>query len=224
VRLLDLNPFEPVGINAQAMRFIDVFLLHCLLSDSPDDTPQEIAELASNQHLTAARGREPGLNLLRNGRELQLTDWGEELLQAFVPIARSLDAAHGSSDYSAAVRAAQATLHDASALPSSRVLAAMAAGHDNSFVAFSREHSLQTRQALLELPWQPAQQARFEALARQSLADQKKIEAADTMPFEIFRQDYVSPKRLGLPTGPALQHVAPDQGDAQHQREPSHQG
>jgi len=35
------------------MRFIDVFLLHCLLSDSPSDTPQEIAELARNQHLTA---------------------------------------------------------------------------------------------------------------------------------------------------------------------------
>jgi glutamate--cysteine ligase len=35
VRLMDLDPFEPVGINAQTMRFLDVFLLHCLLSDSP---------------------------------------------------------------------------------------------------------------------------------------------------------------------------------------------
>ena len=223
VRLLDLNPFEPVGINAQTMRFIDVFLLHCLLSDSPSDTPQEIAELARNQHLTAARGREPGLNLLRNGRELPLTEWGAELLQAFAPIAQALDAAHGSIDYSAAVRAAAAALRDASALPSSRVLATMAAAHDNSFVGFSRERSLQTRQVLLGLPWQPAQQARFEAMARKSLEDQKKIEAADTMPFEVFRQNYVSFQRLGLPTRAAPQDVAPDQGNAQHQREPSHQ-
>ena len=63
VRLLDLDPFVPVGITAQTMRFIDVFLLHCLLADSPPDTPQEITELAHNQHRTAASGREPGLRL-----------------------------------------------------------------------------------------------------------------------------------------------------------------
>jgi glutamate--cysteine ligase len=35
VRLLDLDPFVPVGIKAQTLRFLDVFLLHCLLADSP---------------------------------------------------------------------------------------------------------------------------------------------------------------------------------------------
>ncbi len=65
VRLLDLNPFVATGITAQTMRFLDVFLLHCLLSDSPPDTPQEIAALGRNQHKTAAFGREPGLVLER---------------------------------------------------------------------------------------------------------------------------------------------------------------
>src|SRR4029434_5691570 len=45
VRLMELDPFVPVGIKAQTMRFLDVFLLHCLLTDSPDDTPAEIAAL-----------------------------------------------------------------------------------------------------------------------------------------------------------------------------------
>jgi glutamate--cysteine ligase len=58
VRLMDLNPFEPIGIDAMTLRFLDVFLLHCLLADSPPDTPSEIRELAQNQHLTAARGRQ----------------------------------------------------------------------------------------------------------------------------------------------------------------------
>src|SRR5687768_7823241 len=70
VRLMDLDPFERLGINASTMRFLDVFLLHCLLADSPPDTREEIAELAHNQNLTAARGREPGLKLLRAGREV----------------------------------------------------------------------------------------------------------------------------------------------------------
>ncbi|MFN3495523.1 MAG: glutamate--cysteine ligase, partial [Hydrogenophaga sp.] len=39
VRLMDLDPFETLGIAAPTMRFLDVFLLHCLLSNSPPDTP-----------------------------------------------------------------------------------------------------------------------------------------------------------------------------------------
>ncbi|MFY7855005.1 MAG: glutamate--cysteine ligase, partial [Rubrivivax sp.] len=80
VRCMDLDPFEPVGIQARTMRFLDVFLLHCLLSDSPPDTPEEIAALARNQQRTATRGREPGLRLERAGREVTLQAWGEEIL------------------------------------------------------------------------------------------------------------------------------------------------
>jgi len=39
-------------------------------------------------------------------------------------------------------------------------------------------------------------QTRLERLARQSVVEQQRIEAADTVPFEEFRQQYVSPQRL----------------------------
>src|SRR5437868_8994951 len=152
VRLMDLDPFEPVGINAQTMRVLDVFLLHCLLTDSPPDTREEIADLAHNQHLTAARGREPGLQLRRAGRDATLTDWGAELLEQFVPIAAALDAAHGGTQHAEAVRAAEAALRDPAVLPSARVLEAMKA-HDDSFVGFVRARSEQTRETLLALPF-----------------------------------------------------------------------
>ncbi|WP_141286858.1 glutamate--cysteine ligase, partial [Ideonella azotifigens] len=80
VRCMDLDPFEPAGIGAQTSHFLDAFLLHCLLSDSPQDTPEEVAALARNQHRTAARGREPGLLLERGEQTLTLTDWAAELL------------------------------------------------------------------------------------------------------------------------------------------------
>ncbi|MEO8020803.1 glutamate--cysteine ligase [Polaromonas sp.] len=198
VRLMDLDPFEPVGITAQTMRFLDVFLLHCLLSDSPPDTPQEIAELKHNQHHTAARGRQPGLLLRRAGKEVSLTSWGAEVVAQCAPIAAALDAAHGGTQYSDTLVAAESALLDASTLPSARVLQAMARDFDNSFVAFARAQSVKTRQTLLGLPFSAARQAAFEALTRQSMAEQKKIEAADTLPFEIYRQQYVSPDRLGI--------------------------
>ncbi len=198
VRLMDLDPFEPVGINAQTMRFIDVFLLHCLLSDSPDDTPQEIAELAHNQHLTAARGREPGLTLQRSGRELPLVEWGAELVADCLPIAAALDAVHGDTLHSDAVHAAVAALENPDSLPSARVLAAMHTSHADSFTGFIRARSEATRINLLGLPWTAEQHATFERMTQTSIEEQKRIEAADTLPFEIYREQYVSPARLGL--------------------------
>jgi glutamate--cysteine ligase len=206
VRLMDLDPFETVGINAQTMRFIDVFLLHCLLSDSADDTPQEIAELAHNQHLTAARGREPGLQLQREGREVSLADWGTELAEQCLPIAEALDIAHGQENGSGtqhadAVHAALAALRNPDSLPSARVLAAIEQEHGNSFIGFVRAQSEQTRAQLLGLPFPPALQAGFEQMTADSIQEQKRIEAADTMPFEIYREQYVSPARLGIARG-----------------------
>lgn len=208
VRLMDLDPFEPVGIRASTMRFIDVFLLHCLLADSPDDTPAEIAQLARNQHLTAGRGREPGLKLQRGDGEIELAQWGEEIVAQCLPIAAALDAAHGGSDYSDAVRAAQASLRAPDTLPSARVLAAMRQEHADSFVGFVRAQSEKTRDELLALPWRSEDQATFEQMSRASFEAQREIEAADTMPFENYRQQYVSPDRLGLPGRVALAHSA----------------
>jgi len=116
----------PIGITLPTIRFLDIFLLHCLLSGSPADTPAEIAALGRNQHKTAAYGREPGLTLERDGQEIALVDWGAQLLRDFAPIAAMLDAAHATSDYSDALRAAQSVIDQPDMLPSARVLDVMA--------------------------------------------------------------------------------------------------
>ncbi len=196
VRLMDLDPFEPVGIRAATLRFLDVFLLHCLLSDSPPDSPAEVREMAHNQHLSAARGREPGLQLLQGGQPVGLQDWEQQLLAEMLPLAQHLDAQAGHTEHSAAVRQAQTDLADPQRLPSARVLAAVREQHGDSFVGFVRERSAQTHAALLALPWSAAQQGAFEAEVLESLAAQRHIEANDSLPFDVYRQQYVSAERL----------------------------
>lgn len=195
VRLMDLDPFEPVGIRASTLRFLDVFLLHCLLADSPPDSPAEIRELGLNQHLTAARGREPGLSLMRAGQPVLLQDWGQELLAEMLPLAQHLDALHGGSDHADAVRQAQIDLADPARLPSARVLAAVRQ-HQDSFVGFVRECAEQTHAHLLALPWSAAQQQAFEAEVDRSVAAQHGIEAGDSLPFEQYRLQYIAADRL----------------------------
>jgi glutamate--cysteine ligase len=73
------------------------------------------------------------------------------------------------------------------------------ADHGDSFLSFARAQSQQAHAHLLAQPWTGKQQARFEAMAAQSLADQRAIEAVDSLPFEIYRQEYTSPARLGQP-------------------------
>ena len=199
VRLMDLDPFEPVGIGADTMRVLDAFLLHCLSSDSPDDTPEEIAANARNQHAVAARGREPGLVLEHwQGGERSLADWAGEILAACAVQAGVLDAAHGGSAYRDALARVAERLQRPELCPSARVLAAMAQEFDNSYVGFIRRQSDTTRTALLTLPYPDELQRRFDAQAAQSLAEQARIEAADTLDFETFRRHYVAPERMAV--------------------------
>ena len=196
VRLMDLDPFEPVGIRASTLRFLDVFLLHCLLSDSPPDSPAEVREMAHNQHLTAARGREPGLPLLRAGQEVGLQAWGQQLLAQMLPLAEHLDAQQGHTEHSDAVRQAQAHLAEPDRLPSARVLAAVREQHADSFVAFVRERSAQTHAHLRALPWSDEQQRACETEVMDSLDAQRRIEAGDSLPFEQYRLQYIAADRL----------------------------
>jgi glutamate--cysteine ligase len=196
VRLMDLDPFEPMGITAQTMRFLDIFLLHCLLTDSPPDTPQEIVALAHNQHNVAERGRDPALRLERGDATVPLKDWGLELVAELLPYARQLDATHGCTDYVATVESAVHALHHPDALPSARVLREVTENFDGCFVAFVRAQSLKTRQAMLDAELPAAVRDQYAHIAHHSLQDQARIEAGDSMPFDIYLQEYLSPRHL----------------------------
>jgi glutamate--cysteine ligase len=201
VRLMDLDPFEPLGIAAPTMRFLDIFLLHCLLCPSAPDSPREIAALARNQHQVAARGREPGLLLEREGGQVRLLDWGLELLAHCEPIAHRLDEDLRGTPlegaHAQAWRQAQRALYEPQGLPSARVLRVLTEDFDRSFISFARSRSEQTRRHFMAQPLTAEQRDRLRALAIESVREQQRIESLDSLPFEIYRQQYTSPERLG---------------------------
>ena len=137
VRCMDLDPFEPVGISARTARFLDLFLLHCLLSESPLDTPEEIAALGRNQQNTATRGREPGLLLERGDRMQTLVEWAAELLHELHPIAERLDALDGGGAYREALDSACSAVANPAELPSARVVAAIRSDPQGSHNLFT---------------------------------------------------------------------------------------
>ena len=202
VRAMDLDPFSATGIAPATCRFLDVYLLHCLLSESPPDTKEEIAAIGRNKQKVAVRGREPGIRLERGARKVALRDWGCELLRECGPIAEALDdtrgGTHGKNAHRDALAAAVAMLEDPSKTPSARMLAEMHERHRDSYTAFALERSLAHKRALAEKPFPAEADARFVRAAEASLAKQRETEAADKVPFETWRQQYLRPEALGV--------------------------
>jgi len=196
VRLMDLDPFSPIGITPQTCRFLDIFLLHCLLADSPPDTPQEVGEVRRNQQTVAVRGREPGLVLERRGEGKPLADWAREILSRCEAIPGQLDAVFGGAAYQDAYDAARKLVADADQTPSARVLQAMARNHGNSFLRFVLIESTLHKATLQKLEFPKPAREHFARLAAESLVTQRDLEAADDVDFETFRQRYLAADQL----------------------------
>ena len=198
VRAMDLDPFCAIGITSATIRFLDVFLLHCLLTESPFDTPQEIEAIGRNQRRVAAQGREPGLRLDRNRQTVELREWAGQVLAECEPIAAALDAAHGGSAHGEALSAAIVTLDDPMSLPSAQILSEMQQRYDSSNFHFTLAQSLRHRSALRSEPLPTEVESLFARMTQESIEKQRQIEERDTMPFEGYRQQYLSRERLGV--------------------------
>jgi len=192
VRLMDLDPFVPIGITEPTCRFLDVFLLHCLLSDSPPDTPREIREVRDNLQRVAHRGREPGLLLARNDEDVPLADWTREVLAQCEPIPEKIDARLGGAAYRDAYEAMLKLAADPDQTPSARVLHAMARDHDNAFVRYGLIESTLHKSTLQKRDLPREVRERFARFAQESILKQRELEAADDVDFETFRQRYLA--------------------------------
>ncbi|HKS94482.1 MAG TPA: glutamate--cysteine ligase, partial [Gammaproteobacteria bacterium] len=134
-------------------------------------------------------GRNPDLDLQRDGRAIGLHAWAGDVLESLPGICAALDADDAQRPYTAALQAQRDALQDPERLPSARVLAEMRARHE-SFFQFgqrvSAEHARYFRQRSL-----PAEtEALFAKLARESLAKQARIEAADRLSFDDYLANY----------------------------------
>ncbi|MAR58282.1 MAG: hypothetical protein CMP44_04730 [Rickettsiales bacterium] len=79
-RALDLNPFSEVGICEKDLKFMEAFLIFCILDASPKINSSEFEETLKNTHDVSIFGRKKDLQLERNGQSITLFDWGAEIL------------------------------------------------------------------------------------------------------------------------------------------------
>ena len=132
VRILDLNPFEKLGLNIEQMNFLQVFMHFCLFEESPQITEGEHAQINLNHHLVSLIGRKEGLKLKKyDGSEISLKSWGEEIFGKLRTIADLMDKSTENNKYSASVEKERQKLFDISLLPSERIKVEMEENNEN---------------------------------------------------------------------------------------------
>jgi len=190
VRCLDLDPFSPIGVNQSQIDFLDLFLLDCLLTDSPRIDDPECDRLDDNYQDVIAKGRDPSLTLCRGGQRVGVGSAASALMDDLEPLAAQLDSLAGGDTYRQALESQRGKLVDPVQLPSARVLTDMEArgmGHRE----WGLEMARQQQQTLRDEGLSSQTRSDFERLSADSLADQAAMEADDHQPFAEFLEQYL---------------------------------
>ena len=188
VRALDVNPFSPIGIEATQVRFLDLFLLYCLLTESPKSEASEEARLSANLKAVVLEGRKPGLELLTADGSRSLKSWLEELFDALQPLAVLLDGE--ATDYQVALAHWRKAVEDPNLTLSGQVLQnVINKGQDHGQWVMTLAQ--QYYQFFVDYPLSSETIAQYQAEASSSLNKQAELEAAQrSVSFDDYLEDY----------------------------------
>ncbi|MFA5983466.1 MAG: glutamate--cysteine ligase [Methylococcaceae bacterium] len=193
IRSLDLDIFNPIGIEETTARFIEAWLLTCLLKESPQISEAEHQVNNANQLAVAHSGRKPGLELSRNHGNVLLQDWACEILSEMETICKVLDLSCDSPAYSEALAQQKARVQAPELTASARILAEMDQ-QEQEFSCFSLNKSSEHKNYFKQRKLEPLLAAQFQQMAEESLDKQLEIENMPQLPFDEFLNQYFSQK------------------------------
>ncbi len=188
IRSMDLNPLLPLGIQQADCDFLDLFATYCLLMPAPSLSHCDMSAAKQNIRLVAYDGRQPDLTLWRYNKRVTLSDWANEMFDDMEGLAELFDASCGCIRYRATLAEQRAKVADADKTPSAQVLDQVQKA--GGFHAFSLAVAERHRETLLSDPLSDKELQQFAQTAKQSLADQKALEAQTDVAFSDYLAAY----------------------------------
>jgi len=190
IRSLDINMFDPSGINQNTMRFMEAFLIYCLLEDSPKLGGDEQEEIRHNHTGTAKRGRDPEFRLQRGGNSVTLRSWATEILGNVMSVAEMIDRHESDDSYRAAVGNLQQMVDNPDATLSAQIVGELEQS-GSSFFEFAMGMAKCHRDYFASIaPLRRVQEENLSAEVTDSLVRQQSIEAADDISLDDYLQRY----------------------------------
>ena len=192
VRIMDLDPFSPIGMQANTLYFIDVFLVYCMLRGDEPLLEEECHALRELQQDIATHGRDPQHRFDFGQGDTSLATQGHGLLIELYEVAQFLTKHTGNELYQNAVSEQIANFADLDKLPASQVLALTA--EKQGYTQAMLELAQRQQQIWLSQPLNEALLTDFSAQASRSFAQQAHIEASDNVDFDRYLADYLRPQ------------------------------
>ena len=190
MRSLDVSAFDPVGVNQNKLRFLEAFATYCAIADEMPIEDAEQGELDGNHARVAREGRAPGLRLRRQGRDVPLKDWANEIIDGMRGVCELLDEGDAQRPYSTALETQAAKVGNVALTPSARTLAEMRTNEESFFDLALRMSRLHKAYFLDLYSPNERRQDEFAAQAQQSLEAQARLESENVTPFDVYLQKF----------------------------------
>jgi len=189
VRSLDINPFVNVGIDKAQIRFLDMFLMHCLLWQDKPMSQEQRQQKVTNLNNVILNGRQPGLMLEEDDGEISLKDWMTRLFSALDSIAQLFDHHNGGSAYQDCLNELRPMINDPSATLSGKLMAVL---QDNKLdnTPFGVAQAKKFKQEFSQQEYQFLSKDSLVEKAKQSLSEQQAIEDADKQSIDEYLTQY----------------------------------
>jgi len=194
VRSLDVNPFSDIGITATQVRFLDMFLIHCLLWQDVPMTQLQRHQKIDNLNAVILSGREPGLMLQEDDGELSLTDWMARLFDALGSIAELFDHHNGGTAYQACLDELRPMIDDPTQTYSGKLMALLTE-LDIDNTPFGIAQAVKFKQQLSLNDYQTISYGELSQQAIDSLAQQADIERSDTLSIDQYLAQYFAAEK-----------------------------
>ncbi|MCC5878690.1 MAG: glutamate--cysteine ligase [Idiomarina sp.] len=189
IRALDVNPFTPVGITAEQMLFLDLLLMHCLLSDSPEMSWDEQQVATRNLTRVVLDGRDSRLRLTDGERLVPLRSLLKDLFKALERIAVLMDNAHGGDAYQCVLATLAKQIDNPEQTLSGQLIRDMRQAQQRG-QGFAMNLANLYREQLYKEPLEYYAEDELEALAKRSLQQLSEVEDAQQGTFDDYLSAY----------------------------------
>ncbi|MGL5653577.1 MAG: glutamate--cysteine ligase [Vibrio sp.] len=190
VRSLDVNPFSPIGIDEDQVRFLDLFLAWSALSDSDPMGNCELACWRDNWRKVVLEGRKPGLELQIgcHGEVLTLQTWAKRVFADLRAIAQTMDAALGGQAYQVVCDKLEGWIDNPELTLSAQILAQIKqhGGLGKTGCALGNQYRAEN----LQHHYQYYSLDVMEQEVCRSTQAQAEVEAKDTLSFDAYLTQY----------------------------------
>ena len=192
LRSLDINPFAVAGISEDQIRFLDVFLIYCLLCEGPEFTNKEHGFYEQNFSSVVLHGQDRDLPLFNSeGSQQPLKEHLKILFSGLDTVAELLDSHPGKIGEYRGVLNKYRKVFEGEDLSLSELMIEEMRSKKISYFELISNLSQKNKQFFTEKEMDFAKESYFIDQSEKSKVEHLKIERKKREPFDVFVKKYL---------------------------------